>query len=64
MSGVFWLYLNRGNYSQNWKKMLLTALNLCIFAMGAAICGIGLYASGKAIHDESGSSSWTCADTS
>ena len=39
-------------------------LNLFVFAMGAAVCGIGLYASGKAIHDESSGGSWTCADNS
>lgn len=64
ISGVFWLFLNWGNYAKNWKKIALTMLNLFVFAMGAAVCGIGLYASGKAIHDESGSSSWTCADNS
>ncbi|KAF2176349.1 hypothetical protein K469DRAFT_742962 [Zopfia rhizophila CBS 207.26] len=53
LSGVFW----------NWKEMCLTALNLSIGGIGAAVCGIRLYASGKAIHDESGSS-WTCADNS
>ena len=34
---------------RNWKKM---ALNIAIVGIGAAVCGIGLYASGKAIHDE------------
>lgn len=64
MSGIFWLFLNWGHYTRNWKKMALTLLNLFVVAMGAAVCGIGLYASGKAIHDESGSSSWSCADNS
>lgn len=44
--------------------MALTAVNLSIFAMGAAICGIGLYAAGKAIHAESGTDAWTCKDNS
>lgn len=64
MSGVFWLFLNWGNFTRNWKKIALTGLNLFLFGMGATICGIGLYASGKAIHDEGGNSSWSCADNS
>lgn len=44
--------------------MLLTMLNVTIVGIGAAVCGIGLYASGKAIHDDSGGSSWACADNS
>lgn len=61
MSGIFWLYLNRGHYTANWKKMSLTALNICIFCIGAAICGIGLYASGKSIHDSTTGASWSCS---
>ncbi|KAJ4987307.1 amino acid transporter [Stagonosporopsis vannaccii] len=61
MSGVFWLYLNRGNYTATWRKISLTALNLAIFGIGAAICGIGLYASGKSIHDSPSGGSWSCS---
>ncbi|OAG02500.1 amino acid transporter [Paraphaeosphaeria sporulosa] len=64
MSGVFWLFLNWGCYARNWKKMALTALNLFVVAFGAAVCGIGLYASGKAIHEGGGSGSWSCEDNS
>jgi hypothetical protein len=61
LSGFFWLYLNWGNYTKNWRKMSLTVVNIIIFGMGAAICGIGLYASGKAIHDSSSNESWSCS---
>jgi len=64
LSGIFWLFMNRGRYTRNWKKMALTALNIVTLGIGAAVCGIGLYASGKAIHDETGNGSWTCADNS
>ncbi|KAF2641611.1 amino acid transporter [Massarina eburnea CBS 473.64] len=64
MSGILWLYLNRGQYALNWKKMALTTLNVSILAMGAAVCGMGLYASGTAIHDDSSGGSWTCKDNS
>jgi hypothetical protein len=63
LSGVFWLFLNHGAYFKNWKKACLTIINFFIFLLGAAIFGIGLYASGKAIHDDSGkSASWSCAN--
>lgn len=72
MSGIFWLFLNWGGdgrgwwkgYTRNWRKIILTVVNVVIVGIGAAVCGIGLYASGKAIHDESGNASWTCADNS
>lgn len=60
LSGIFWLYLNWGGYTKNWKKMWLTAVNIGLAVMGAVICGIGLYASGTAISSESGGGSWTC----
>ncbi|KAF2200952.1 hypothetical protein GQ43DRAFT_337433, partial [Delitschia confertaspora ATCC 74209] len=64
LSGIFWLYLNYGWYTRDWRKMCLTGLNCVIVGIGVAVCGIGLYASGKAIHDEEGSMSWTCGDNS
>lgn len=64
MSGIFWLFLNWKNYGKNWKKMALTLVNVFIVGIGAVVCGIGLYASGKAIHDQAGSASWSCADNS
>lgn len=60
MSGIFWLYLNWGNYTMNWKKMSLTALNFAIICISVTISGIGLYASGKSIHDSQRSASWSC----
>ena len=37
LSGVFWLYLNKGRYRESGRKMFLTALNFLIFCIGAAI---------------------------
>lgn len=65
LAGAFWLFINYGNWFANWKKTCLTIVNMGLFAMGGAICGIGLYASGKAIHDDAGSgASWSCGDNS
>ncbi|KAL2041261.1 hypothetical protein N7G274_006206 [Stereocaulon virgatum] len=66
LSGVFWLYLNYGRYRENRRKLFLTGLNTLIFCIGATICGLGLYASGTAIHKDSSNSngSFSCADNS
>ncbi|PPJ57757.1 hypothetical protein CBER1_00215 [Cercospora berteroae] len=65
ISGVLWLYINYGMWFKNWRKGSLTIANFAIFALGAAICGIGLYASGTAIsQNASKGASWSCADNS
>ncbi|KAL9103065.1 MAG: hypothetical protein Q9163_001863 [Psora crenata] len=66
LSGVFWLFLNKGRHFSSPRKIFLTILNAIIFCCGAAICGLGLYASGKAIHADATSSngSFSCADNS
>lgn len=65
LGGVFWLFMNKGQYFSTPTKGFLTILNIWLFIMGLSICGIGLYASGEAIHDDASSSSgsWTCAYT-
>ena len=52
LSGVFWLFLNYGHWCANWKNTCLAVLNFLIFCLRGAICGIGLYASGLAIHED------------
>ncbi|KAI9831470.1 MAG: hypothetical protein M1819_005069 [Sarea resinae] len=64
LSGIFWLFMNKGLWFSSPRKIFLSIVNLCIFGMGAAICGLGLYASGKAIHDQPGGGSFSCADNS
>jgi hypothetical protein len=65
LSGTLWLQLNYGHWFRTWRKTCLTLANVVIFALGAAIFGIGLYASGTAIAQDSGmSASWSCADNS
>ncbi|KAJ9487893.1 hypothetical protein VN97_g5409 [Penicillium thymicola] len=60
LSGIFWLFLNRGQYVASWKKMALAAINLVIVAIGACLCGMGLWVSGKAIHDDTSGASFSC----
>ncbi|KIX95838.1 uncharacterized protein Z520_08546 [Fonsecaea multimorphosa CBS 102226] len=64
ISGIFWLFNNYGQYTRNWRKMVLTVVNVLMFLLGAGICGMGLYASGYAIANEPGGNSWTCKSNS
>ncbi|PYH47659.1 neutral amino acid permease [Aspergillus saccharolyticus JOP 1030-1] len=45
-------------------KVALTMLNILSFIVAACLCGLGLYVSGKAIHDHPSSMSFSCADNS
>lgn len=42
LSGLFWLYMNRGLYTRNKRKMALTVANFSIFCMGAVIVSLPL----------------------
>ncbi|KAJ5091054.1 hypothetical protein NUU61_005924 [Penicillium alfredii] len=61
LSGIFWLFLNWGRYTLSWRKASLTVLNLVIVGIGGCLCGMGLWVSGKAIHDGSSGASFSCA---
>jgi Transmembrane amino acid transporter protein len=37
MSGIFWMYMNKGRYTESKQKMFLTAVNCCIILLGATI---------------------------
>lgn len=70
--------MNKGKHFSSPKKIALTIANLFILAIACAIvcsnpycatfvltviqCGLGLYVSGKSIHESSSTASWTCAD--
>ncbi|THC98559.1 hypothetical protein EYZ11_001989 [Aspergillus tanneri] len=62
MSGIFWLFLNYGRYTSSGRKIALTILNLIIVGIGGCLCGLGLYVSGKALHDNPSSASFSCAN--
>ncbi|KAF2399961.1 hypothetical protein EJ06DRAFT_477557 [Trichodelitschia bisporula] len=62
LSGVFWLYLNKGHWTAGWKKSALTALNLTIVALGAVIMALGLWTSGVSIANATNGKAWSCAD--
>lgn len=63
-SGGLWLYMNKGRYTENWKKCALTVVNVYMLCQGAAICGLGLWASGSALAEGQGGAAFSCADNS
>ncbi|KAJ5218171.1 uncharacterized protein N7498_000270 [Penicillium cinerascens] len=62
LSGMFWLFMNWGKWFSSPRKIALTVLNIIIIGIGAALCGLGLWVSSKAIHDNSSSASFSCAN--
>jgi hypothetical protein len=61
LPGVYWLHMNWGKWFSSPRKILLTAINMCIVLIGGCMCGLGLYVSGRAIHDDASSNSFSCA---
>ena len=64
ISGIFWLFINKGQYFSSPTKIFLTFANIGLFLLGLSICGMGLYASGYSIHNSTSSSSWSCQSSS
>ncbi|KAF7592374.1 hypothetical protein BBP40_000358 [Aspergillus hancockii] len=62
LSAMFWLYLNKDRLFATPTKIFLTILNVLIFVIAGCICGLGLYVSGKALHDDPSSASFSCAN--
>ncbi|KAL4956121.1 transmembrane amino acid transporter protein-domain-containing protein [Aspergillus filifer] len=61
LPGAFWLFMNRGLWFSSPKKIALTCLNCFCLIIGIVMCVLGVYASGKAIHDDTSSASFSCA---
>lgn len=60
-SGIFWLFINKGRWFSTPLKAGLMLVNFFLIGMAAAICGIGLYASGMAIREPMGvGGTWSC----
>ncbi|KAH8425149.1 uncharacterized protein LDX57_002898 [Aspergillus melleus] len=58
--GAFWLFMNKGLWFASWRKTVLTLLNMFCILIGVIMCALGLYSSGKAIHDDPSSASFSC----
>lgn len=61
LGGVYWLHINYGYWFSSPRKIALTILNVTIVCIGGCMCGLGLYVSGRAIHEDSSSNSFSCA---
>ncbi|KAI3232134.1 hypothetical protein DTO012A9_4217 [Penicillium roqueforti] len=62
LGGVYWLSINKGKWFSSPRKIALTVVNLCVILIGGCMCGLGLYVSGKAIHDDSSNDSFSCGN--
>jgi hypothetical protein len=61
ISGIFWLFVNKGRWFSTPSRAFLTFANWTLIIVAAAICGIGLYASGMAIRTSDGKgAAWSC----
>ncbi|CEJ61180.1 hypothetical protein PMG11_09719 [Penicillium brasilianum] len=61
LPSIFWMLMNKGQWFASPKKIVMFTINLIILGIACVICGLGLYVSGKSIHDSSSKASWTCA---
>ncbi|KAJ5569559.1 uncharacterized protein N7459_008989 [Penicillium hispanicum] len=62
LPSIFWFVMNKGQWFATPKKITLSILNMGILGIACAICGLGLYVSGKSINESSSKASWTCAN--
>ncbi|RJE21869.1 hypothetical protein PHISCL_05787 [Aspergillus sclerotialis] len=62
LPAIFWLYMNRSHWFSSPKKVALTLVNTLALCVGIIVCGLGLYTSGKAIHDQPGGKTFSCAN--
>ncbi|KAK7967702.1 uncharacterized protein PG986_001979 [Apiospora aurea] len=58
--GVLWLFLHKGNWFGSTKHIFMFVSNMILFLVGLLLCVLGLWASGEAIHNESGTDAWSC----
>ncbi|CAG8072360.1 unnamed protein product [Penicillium nalgiovense] len=59
--GILWLFMNKGSWFSSLGKISVTVLNVVCVIIGVIMCGLGVYASGKAIHDSPSTGSFSCA---
>ncbi|RMJ25346.1 hypothetical protein PHISP_03788 [Aspergillus sp. HF37] len=62
LNGFFWLFLFWGRWFESPKKIFLTIANFIIIGIGACLCGVGLYVTGKAIHESEKTGAFSCAN--
>ncbi|AEO55911.1 hypothetical protein MYCTH_2089733 [Thermothelomyces thermophilus ATCC 42464] len=58
--GCLWLWMHYGNWFSSPKKIAQFSLNALLLLVGLVLCALGLWSSGEAIAQDSGSDPWTC----
>ncbi|KAL2167096.1 hypothetical protein VTG60DRAFT_1716 [Thermothelomyces hinnuleus] len=58
--GFLWLWMHYGNWFSSPKKIVRFSLNVLLLLVGLVLCALGLWSSGEAIAQDSGSDPWTC----
>ncbi|KAE8152053.1 transmembrane amino acid transporter protein-domain-containing protein [Aspergillus avenaceus] len=62
LCSYFWFFINRGQWFSTPRKIFLSVVNMFIFLIGVCVCGLGLYVSGRAIHEAPSGHSFSCAN--
>ncbi|KAJ5149890.1 Amino acid transporter transmembrane [Penicillium atrosanguineum] len=59
-TGLFGLHMSRGLWLSSPKQTIQTFVNIFSICVCVILCGLGLYVSGKSIHDSTSSASFSC----
>ncbi|KAJ5454010.1 uncharacterized protein N7458_004966 [Penicillium daleae] len=62
IGGVFWLHINKRRLTSSKRMIFFTIINLIFIGIGLTMCGMGLWVSGKTLHDSPSSASFSCAN--
>ncbi|KAI0593334.1 aromatic and neutral aliphatic amino acid permease [Biscogniauxia sp. FL1348] len=60
LPGIFWMFMNRGEWFKDGKMMAKFAANMGLILVGLLLCVLGLWSSATAINAEAATSAWTC----
>ncbi|KAK4135085.1 hypothetical protein BT67DRAFT_449331 [Trichocladium antarcticum] len=58
--GSLWLWMHYGEWFASPKKIALFSLNALLMLVGLLLCALGLWCSGEAIAQDSGTDPWSC----
>ncbi|KAJ4287127.1 hypothetical protein N0V88_007749 [Collariella sp. IMI 366227] len=58
--GSLWLWLHYGDWFSSPKRIMQFSLNAMLMLIGLLLCALGLWCSGEAIAQDSGSDTWSC----
>ncbi|KAK7744672.1 hypothetical protein SLS53_003561 [Cytospora paraplurivora] len=59
--GIMWLFLYRGEWLRDWKRMVGLASNIFLVIAGIMFCALGLWSTVDSLSENSSSQPWSCA---